>query len=135
MKLRHEAYLHACSLPDFTEQERVQLRNCVADSDYSVNFIESRLEDISSNIRAVDSGSRLPLTCSIYYAMAKSTTNLLTVQLSLQLGDLWFLKKFEEYYSSLDFEHFRLLKEESKRCINYLKEGLSLNENPATIIG
>jgi hypothetical protein len=129
MKLRQEAYLHASRLAGFPAQERDTLENCVQKSADSLHFIEERLEDISANVSQLPKQPQIPLKCSLYYAIAKSTTNKMTVYLSLQLGDLWFLKKFEEYYNSLDLDQFRCLREETKKHIECLKSGICFPGN------
>lgn len=130
MKLRREAYLHASHLTNFPSRERDKFQHCVEDSADSIQFMEERLVDISDNVRDLGNGPRMPLTCSLYYGIAKSTSNLMTVYLSLQLGDVWFLKKFEEYYNSLDFNQFRSFKDESNQYMDCLKTGIQLLSSP-----
>ncbi len=124
MRLRKEAYEHAANMEFISPQEKERFKNCWFQSTESLISLEERLQEMERHAEDLEDEEKKPLKSGLYYAMAKSTTNGLTVNLSLQLGDLWLVRSFEELLSSIDFSQLKCIQEEIKRYILCLKSGL-----------
>lgn len=134
MLLRKEAYQHASELKNFTSQDKVLFSSCIKDSENSILKMSERLDDISNNVKELKKVERPPLKCSFYYAMAKSTSIVTTVCLSLQLGDTWFMKNFEELLVRTEMKHLQNIKDDIKACLDCLKVSLQNEQYMNNII-
>ncbi len=123
MKLRKEAYEHASQLTGMGIEDKKILQGCACESEKSIELLDNQIDNIALHLRGVEKRKYPPLKCSLYYAMAKSTSNFLTVCLSLQLGDLWFYKNHEEFISQIDQTVMKNFKEEIQKYLNCLKRG------------
>ncbi|WP_341225774.1 hypothetical protein [uncultured Arcticibacterium sp.] len=134
MLLRKEAYQHASQLQNFTNEDKVLFSSYIKDSESSISRMSARLDDISKNVKELIKVERPPLKCSFYYAMAKSTSIVTTVCLSLQLGDTWFIKNFEELLVRTEMKHLKNIKDDVKGCLDCLKVSLQNEQYMNNII-
>lgn len=118
LKMRIEAYEHASEIDQLSVSDLQEFR---LKSKEVFNRMTNRLKEIRENAYLPDIVRADVPKCSLYYAIAKSTNNIVTMCLSLQLGDIWFLQKFEEFFTKIDFNEMPSLKEEFHLYHNYLK--------------
>lgn len=134
MLLRKEAYQHAAELQSFTTEDKILFKSCIKDTESSISTMSNRLDDISSKVLELNKTERIPLKCSFYYAMAKSTSLVTTVCLSLQLGDTWFMKNFEELLGRTEMKYLQNIKEDVRSCLECLKASLQNEQYMNNII-
>ena len=121
LKLRMEAYQNALKNAGSEVPDISALEQCKLDAEASYSQLCNEIMKMEEEgIKSYNAYNK-PLTSDIYYGVAKSTKNKLTVNLSLRLGDMYLVAAVEDLAKRFNFDELLNLKEfimRTQKCLH-----------------
>lgn len=124
LKLRMEAYQNALKNETKADEEFALLKQCQEDAQTSYAILCAELYRMEEEGISAYSPYNKPLTSEIYYGVAKSTENKMTINLSLRLGDMFLIAAIEDILKRFNLDELVTIKEFTTQILKCLHRNI-----------